>query len=162
MALDDKVKEDTIARATVRKAVGIDAPAIQNLYQELVSNPAISVLPGRIDDIAKSSNTALFVAEVGAEIAGTALVSLCSDVMFGNQPFAVVENIVVHARYRGSRVGTALMREVERYSQSASCSKIMMLSSVERVKAHGFFESIGFVSSSKKAFVKYRRQFKVD
>ncbi|MBU4002009.1 MAG: GNAT family N-acetyltransferase [Proteobacteria bacterium] len=79
--------------------------------------------------------------------------------MFQNQPFAVVENLVVNSACRGMGVGTALLCEVERFCQKANCSKIMLLSSVERIESHRFFEKVGFAGSVKKGFIKYRRQF---
>lgn len=145
----------------VREAIAEDAPAIQELYGLLVSNPAVLVLPERIARVAQDPMTKLFVAEAEGTVAGTVLVSLCSDVMFQSQPFAIVENIVVSASNRGVGVGAALMREVERHCQSRECSKIMLLSSSERAEAHRFFESAGFIGSSKKGFVKYRKQFGV-
>jgi predicted N-acetyltransferase YhbS len=146
---------------TIRQAQSTDAAAIQLLYQEFVSNPAISVLPERIAEAAQNPHTALLVGEINGVVVGTVLVSLCLDVMFQNQPFAVVENVVVTASHRGLGVGAALMREVERYAQTAQCSKIMLLSSAERTQAHRFFEKVGFAGSMKKGFIKYRRQFEI-
>jgi GNAT superfamily N-acetyltransferase len=119
----------------------------------------VTVTPQRVAEVAQDPRTALFVAEIEDVTVGTALVSLCSDVMFQSQPFAVVENIVVAVGCRGSGVGAALMRNVEHYCLAAQCSKIMLLSSAERAEAHRFFERVGFVGSIKKGFVKYRRQF---
>lgn len=144
---------------TVRRAAPADAPAIQALYRELVSHPAVSVSSERVAEVGADPNTGLFVAEAEHAVVGTVFVSLCMDVMFRSQPFAVVENIVVASACRSSGAGAALMREVERYCQAAQCSKIMLLSSVERSQAHRFFERIGFIGSSKKGFVKYRTQF---
>jgi Acetyltransferase (GNAT) family. len=58
-------------------------------------------------------------------------------------------------------VGTALMQEVEAFCLRADCSKIMLLSSIGRTDAHQFFGRMGFAGSTKRGFVKYRRQFKV-
>jgi N-acetylglutamate synthase-like GNAT family acetyltransferase len=146
-------------QVAVRRAEGADAPAIQSLYRELVSNSGVSVSRQRVAEVAQDPCTALFVAEAEGVVVGTVLVSLCSDVMFESQPFAVVENVVVASGCRGSGVGAALMREVERYCLAAECSKIMLLSSAERAEAHRFFEKVGFVGAVKKGFVKYRRQF---
>ena len=146
----------------VREAVPDDASAIQKLYGQLVENPNVRVLPERIAEVEKSPMTKLLVAEVEGSVVGTVLVSLCADVMFQNQPFAVVENVVVSASLRNGRIGATLMREVERLCQSAECSKIMLLSSAARVQAHQSFERVGYVGTSKKGFVKYRRQFSVE
>ncbi|MDR0776860.1 MAG: GNAT family N-acetyltransferase [Azonexus sp.] len=145
----------------VRRAESQDAAAIQALYRELVSRPGILVSPERVAEVAQDPRTVLFVAEAEGVAVGTVLVSLCLDVMFQNQPFAVVENIVVSSGCRGSGIGAVLMREVEQYCLAAQCSKIMLLSAAERAEAHRFFEKVGFVGSAKKGFIKYRRQFRV-
>jgi N-acetylglutamate synthase-like GNAT family acetyltransferase len=148
-----------MSNIVVRNATPTDAAAIEALYRELVGQAEVCVLPQRIAEVADDPCTALFVAELRGIVAGTMLVSLCQDVMYRNQPFAVVENIVVASTCRGAGVGSALMREVERYCQAAQCSKIMLLSSATRPEAHRFFEQAGFSGSVKKGFVKYRSQF---
>ena len=91
----------------VRTAKPNDSHRIAELYALLVENPAVKVLPERIAQISDDPNTALFVCERDGMVEGTALVSLCSDVMFGFQPFAVVENIVVTQALRGKGLGAA-------------------------------------------------------
>ncbi|MBI4989191.1 MAG: GNAT family N-acetyltransferase [Rhodocyclales bacterium] len=144
----------------VRKAAPDDAPYVAALYRQLVDIPAVTVLPERIAEIANDKNTALFVCEYDGEPQGTALVSLCSDVMFGSQPFAVVENVVVGISVRGRGIGTTMLRHIEAFCSAKDCSKIMLLSSVQRDNAHQFFERSGFIGSSKLGFVKYRSAFK--
>jgi len=149
----------TISEAKIRRAVPDDAPHIERLYRQLVSNPAIAVLPERISEIANDKATALFVCEYGAVPQGTVLVSLCADAMFRSQPFAVVENIVVGSTVRGCGIGAAMLRHVEAFCLANDCSKIMLLSSLQRENAHRFFERSGFIGSSKRGFVKYRSAF---
>ncbi|MFM0191682.1 GNAT family N-acetyltransferase [Paraburkholderia strydomiana] len=79
--------------------------------------------------------------------------------MYAEQPFAVVENLVVDQECRGNGIGQALLREVERFCLSRNCSKMMLLSSASRVDAHRFFEQVGFRGDRKRGFVKYRSQF---
>lgn len=140
----------------IRRALPLDAPCIASLYAELVRNPAVAVLPERIAQISRDENTALFVCEHQGAVCGTALVSLCADVMFQSQPFAVVENIVVSSSARSQGVGTLLLRQIEAFCLANDCSKIMLLSSIDREHAHRFFERAGFVGSSKRGFIKYR------
>jgi N-acetylglutamate synthase-like GNAT family acetyltransferase len=145
----------------IRNARPADAEGIAELYKQLVSNPAVAVQSERISAISKDSNTGLFVCDLGGEVQGSALVSLCADVMFGSQPFAVVENVVVSEAVRGQGLGTALMRHIEAFCLEKNCSKIMLLSSIQREQTHRFFEQAGFAGASKRGFVKYRRQFQV-
>lgn len=144
---------------TVRHARAADAGAVAALYAQLVANPALRVMPERLDELADGDSAALLVASVDGTLVGTVFVAWCPDAMFGRRPFAVVENIVVDARARGHGVGTALLGEVERLCLARDCSKIMLLSASERVEAHRFFERGGYAGDRKRGFVKYRSAF---
>ena len=143
----------------VRRAQADDADEVARLYAQLVANPTVRVLPERLAELASASDTALFVVERAGRLAGTVLVTLCADVMFGRRPFAVVENIVVDAEARGQGIGAALLSEVDRFCLAADCSKIMLLSAAERADAHRFFEHSGYAGDRKRGFVKYRNAF---
>ncbi len=144
---------------TIRRAHRDDAESIHTLYRELVNNASVSVSSEHLADVARDERTALFVAEAGRNVVGTVLISLCLDVMFESQPFAIVENIIVASSHRQLGIGVLLMKAVESYCQKAHCSKIMLLSSTERLGAHRFFENLGYAGSKKKGFVKYRSAF---
>lgn len=143
----------------VRRALASDAAAIEALYRQLVSNPAVQVLPERLAELAHDPATLLLVAEQAGEVRGSLLLSLCADAMFGRQPFAVIENVVVDTRRRRVGIGEALLRHAEALCRDAACSKIMLSSAVGRTEAHRFFERRGFDGQAKRGFVKYRRQF---
>ncbi|OQA32275.1 MAG: hypothetical protein BWY57_02080 [Betaproteobacteria bacterium ADurb.Bin341] len=52
-----------------------------------------------------------------------------------------------------------MLRHIEAFCLVKDCSKIMLLSSANRVQAHRFFERAGFGGSEKCGFIKYRRNF---
>ncbi|QXI29542.1 GNAT family N-acetyltransferase [Pseudomonas vanderleydeniana] len=143
----------------IRTATPEDAPAIEVLYRQLVGNGEVRVLPERLAQLARDPHTELFVAELEGQVRATALLSLCSDAMFGFQPFAVLENVVVDEQVRGTGVGSALLVAVEAFCLRTDCSKIMLLSSIGREPAHRFFQRARFVGDAKRGFVKYRRAF---
>jgi N-acetylglutamate synthase-like GNAT family acetyltransferase len=145
---------------TVREARGGDAAAVTALYRSFVSNPHINVLENRLENIASDSNNFIFVCEANAVVCGTAFLTLCLDAMFGNQPYGVLENVVINKDYRGKGIGTRLYWHVEEICIARDCSKIMLLSTVTRESAHHFFEQQGFSSVNKLGFVKYRSQFR--
>jgi N-acetylglutamate synthase-like GNAT family acetyltransferase len=152
----------SISSLKVRRAVPDDAGSIDALYGQLVGDAARCVLPERIQELAGNPRTALLVAQRDGRVCGTALVSLCDDVMFNRQPFAIIENVVVDAAARNQGVGAELLREAEAYCAANDCSKIMLLSSMDRTDAHRFFERCGFDTSMKKGLVKYRRSAKAE
>ena len=143
----------------IRRANPADADAIQSLYLELVDDPEIRILPEKIEALAESTSSILLVAESGGEVCASALLNLCADVMYGAQPFAVVENVVVSIAMRKQGIGTQLLARVEELAKEHDCSKVMLLSNVRRHEAHEFFRRCGFSSDTKTAFVKYRSQF---
>lgn len=143
----------------IRRAEAEDAQTIEGLYRELVSDPLIRVLPEQIATLSRSSTSFLLIAESEGVPCGTALLTVCPDVMYRNQPFGVLENVIVAQASRGKGIGRLLLTYVEHLALAHHCSKLMLLSSSTREEAHSFFRSCGFSGETKHAFVKYRRQF---
>jgi GNAT superfamily N-acetyltransferase len=145
--------------SVVRVAQPTDAAALQSLYRQLVDDENVHVTESQIQRVFEDARTRLFVCEIAGNAEAAVLVSLCTDVMYGDQPFAVVENLVVDSAHRGRGLGQALLRQVQEFCLVRNCSKMMLLSSVGRGDAHHFFERAGFRPDLKRGFVKYRRQF---
>jgi N-acetylglutamate synthase-like GNAT family acetyltransferase len=149
----------------IREAQAKDAPAIHELYRQLIKPVApevqVDVRAERIAQIGSDPHNFLWVLESEVGVTGTAFVTLCLDPMHNRQPYAVLENFVIDERYRANGYGARLMRHVVDFCYHADCSKIMLQSHGSRVQAHGFFEAQGFSSTNKKAFVKYRRDMRV-
>jgi GNAT superfamily N-acetyltransferase len=159
MSIPDLSRYNMSCLPIVRVAARADAAALQSLYRQLVDDDNVNVTESQIQMIEDDRRTRLFVCEMNGSVCATVLVSLCADVMYADQPFAVIENLVVDQGCRGNGIGQALLREVERFCLSRNCSKMMLLSSASRVGAHRFFEQVGFRGDRKRGFVKYRSQF---
>lgn len=143
----------------IRRATKDDAEAITNLYRELNTLSPVSVLPERISAVANSNNTYLLVCDDAGEIIATALVCLCQDVMFDNQPFALVENVVVNADYKREGIGKSMMDYIEAFCLEQDCSKIMLQTSSGNRGARDFYTAMGYDPDAKIGFIKYRRYF---
>lgn len=141
---------------SIRQAEGRDSAALAALYQSLVpDNPRIRVLPERVEALRSDPANLLLVAEVEGEVRGTLSVTLCADVMFGERPYALLENFVVAPPARGQGVGTLLMSHAEALCRARGCTKLMLLSGVGRTGAHRLFERLGFSASLSRGFKKY-------
>jgi N-acetylglutamate synthase-like GNAT family acetyltransferase len=145
----------------IREAQAKDASAIHELYRQLVRPVApdvqVDVRADRIEQIRSDPHNFLWVVESEKGVVGTAFVTLCLDPMHNRQPYAVLENFVIHERYRAKGYGARLMQHAVAFCYHADCSKIMLQSHGSRSQAHAFFEAQGFSATNKKAFVKYRR-----
>lgn len=157
---DEGIDMTQNAKVTVREARGEDVVAIAALYRTFVSSPHINVREDRLETIASDPNNFIFVCEADGAVCGTAFLTLCLDAMFGNQPYGVLENLVVDEDLRGKGIGSRLLAHVEEVCRIRDCSKIMLLSTASREAAHLFFEQQGFSSVNKRGFVKYRSQFR--
>src|SRR5580704_8034172 len=113
----------------IREAESRDAPANRELYRQLVRpvapDIAIDVRAERIEQIRRDPHNFLWVIESDREVLGTVFVTLCLDPMYSQQPYAVLENFVIHEHHRTKRYGTLLMRHAEDFCYRADCSKIM-------------------------------------
>ena len=149
----------------IREAEARDAPAIRELYRQLVRPVApdveVDVRADRIEQIRSDPHNFLWVLESAGDVVGTAFVTLCLDPMHNRQPYAVLENFVIDERCRAKGYGAQLTRYAVDFCYRADCSKIMLQSHSLRSQAHAFFEAQGFSTTNKKAFVKYRRDMKV-
>jgi N-acetylglutamate synthase-like GNAT family acetyltransferase len=143
----------------LRRAIAADAPAIEALYRELVSDPLVRVLPEQLAELAESPTGFLIVVETGRSVCAAALLTICPDAMYGTQPFGVIENVIVAQSMRGLGFGRLLLAHVERLAVEQHCTKLMLLSSASREAAHAFFRQCGFTGDTKRAFVKYRSRF---
>ena len=143
----------------IRRANAHDAEAIASLYRELntLSEPAVA--PERIAELAATQHTHLLVCEEDDTILATALVCLCQDVMFGSQPFAVIENVVVGAEHKRTGIGKYMMDYIEAFCSTQNCSKIVLQTSSANCAAQHFYTAMGYNPNTKVGFIKYRRNF---
>jgi N-acetylglutamate synthase-like GNAT family acetyltransferase len=144
------------AALQVRRAQPRDAAAVEALYRELVpGDPNIRVAPEHLAALEHDPHDQLLVAELDGVVCGSAFLTLCRDPMYGFQPYAVIENVIVLASRRACGVGSALLSALEANARAARCTKLMLLSSASRSEAHAFFARAGFDGERKRGFVKY-------
>lgn len=144
---------------TIRRANASDVEAIQKLYSELNTLSSPTVLPERITAVAATDHTHLLVCDDDGDVIATALVCLCQDVMFGNQPFALIENVIVGSDFQREGIGKSLMDYIEDFCLQQNCSKIMLQTNSENRAARDFYSAMGYDPDAKIGFIKYRRYF---
>jgi GNAT superfamily N-acetyltransferase len=96
---------------------------------------------------------AYFVIEADDKLVASCNVSIIPNLTRGARPFAIIENVVTHPDYRRKGLGRMVMDAAVEYAKSFSCYKVLLNTNVRRTDAHAFYDSIGFVSSEKKAYV---------
>jgi ribosomal protein S18 acetylase RimI-like enzyme len=140
------------------RAAGVeDLPALRALLEELHATPdpwddarAAAVLEAILGDPRRR----LLIAEVdGGEPAGTIDVVVVPNLTRDARPYAVIENVVVAARFRRRGIGRALMDAAVEHARAEGCYKLQLISAARRGEAHALYEAAGFSD----AFQGYRR-----
>jgi GNAT superfamily N-acetyltransferase len=138
----------------VRPAQPGDLPELLDLYGELADGrqaalPATGPAAARqFEQILSDPSRTILVAVTGGRVAGTADLTIVANLTHGGCPWAIVENVVVSAAARGRGTGTALMERASEVARRAGCYKIQLLSRKQRVRAHKFYQAIGFEAAA--------------
>ena len=132
----------------IRKASKNDLGTILGLY----ADPELD--DGRILDladaermferIARYPNYSVYVAELENEVVGTFALLIMDNLAHLGAPSGVVEDVVVHVRWRGQGIGKEMMRFTNDECARAGCYKLTLSSNLKRESAHRFYESLGF------------------
>lgn len=88
------------------------------------------------------------------------LVSSCVCVVVPNltrnvRPYALVENVVTHAGYRGRGYATACLEAAGAIARQADCYKIMLLTGSRDEATHRFYRQAGYNATDKTAYVQW-------
>ena len=88
------------------------------------------------------------------------IVSSCVCVIIPNltrnvRPYAFVENVVTHQDYRGKGLATACLDYAREIARKENCYKMMLLTGSRNPKTLRFYESAGYNSSDKTAFIQW-------
>lgn len=140
----------------IREAEPKDSNIIENLYKKLAPHSKnIKVLPERIEQIKGDSNNFLFVYEESGNVKGSIFMTFCLDPGYQFRPYTVLEYVIVNEDFRGNGIGEKLLKHVEEISIARESTRIILLSSATRIKAHKFFTKNGYNGTISKGFKKY-------
>ena len=111
----------------------------RTLWQRLVQDPDYHILVGEQDGRLVSSVTLVVI----------------PNLTRGMRPYALIENVVTDAAYRGRGCASALMGEAVRLARLAGCYKAMLLTGSKKPETLRFYERCGFNERDKTAFIRW-------
>jgi GNAT superfamily N-acetyltransferase len=117
--------------AWVKKAPIHGGPAHKRALAQIIKDPRQHVL----------------VSVERKKIVGTCTLYIMPRVYWSGHPFAILDSIVVGQDTQGKGVGTKLIKEAIKMAKKAGCSQVNLTSNTQRVRAHRFYESLGFEPS---------------
>jgi GNAT superfamily N-acetyltransferase len=138
-----------IKEVHIREAGKPDLPHILSLYaqpelddgQMLPLDQAEAVF----ERMQQYPNYHLYVAEAQGEVQGVFALLIMDNLGHVGTPSAVIEMVAVTPEYQGSGIGSAMMQFAMQECRKAGCYKIALSSNKKRVRAHRFYEKLGFI-----------------
>lgn len=133
-----------------------DLDDILRLYRQL--QPADPVLRDGSDaaafaQILDSPGLHLFVLEVDGAVVATTYLNVIPNLTRSASPYAVIENVVVDERLRGTGLGKQVMDGTLRAAWDAGCYKAMLMTGSRRPATHAFYRACGFSPDAKTAYL---------
>lgn len=135
---------------TIRLASNDDLAGLAILYRQLhPEDPVLraDTLKANLARFAAMPGSGVFIALVEPQIVATVTIAIVPNLTRGGRPYALLENVVTHADYRGQGYGQTLMEAVIEHAWLADCYKIMLLTSSKSPAVLGFYQSLGFTNS---------------
>jgi len=88
------------------------------------------------------------------------IVSSCVCVIIPNltrvvRPYAFIENVVTHEKYRGHGYATECLNYAKKIAQENNCYKMMLLTGSKEEKTLSFYRNAGYNSTDKTAFIQW-------
>lgn len=140
----------------IRKATVDDIPGLDKVMQVISDGPGDREKMARlIRKISQDEQKYLLVAidRENNEIVGSLLGVVFEDICGDCRPILLVENVAVLEKCQGNGVGRRMFEEIESWGRKMDCHYEMLVSGMNRVGAHKFYERIGF--EQVKGFKKY-------
>ncbi len=124
------------------KHLNIDDPEI------LIDEKIKSIWNEIIDD---PHHCCLVIEEDGIIIASCILV-IIKNLTRNARPYALIENVVTHEKYRKKGHGTAILKKAIEIAKEKDCYKVMLMTGRKEESTLRFYEKAGFHRGEKTAF----------
>lgn len=129
----------------VRKMLLSDAAWVAGLSAQLGYETQAVSLTRRFERLRQWRDSEVFVAAAGDEWVGW--LHIYGVKLLETEGYAEIGGLVVQETMRRQGVGSALVRQAERWAQEVGYSELRLRSGVHRQDAHSFYRSIGYVQA---------------
>ncbi len=134
----------------VRPADRSDLPRLLDLYVHLDPDDARcqpEEAAAILDRLSRLEGSAVLVGAVGDRLVTTCTLVVIPNLTRGDQPYALIENVVTHADHRGAGFGRAILGAAVERAWAAGCYKVMLMTGSRKPSTLAFYEAAGFAPS---------------
>lgn len=132
-------------RAVARK----DLPSVLALYAQPGIDKGMTLSLARAEAILARMQSypdyTVWVAEEAGRIVGSFALLIMDNLGHLGAPSAIVEDVVVDPALHRRGIGRAMLTYALAVARDKGCYKLALSANAKRVKAHAFYESLGFV-----------------
>jgi ribosomal protein S18 acetylase RimI-like enzyme len=133
---------------TIREANRDDLKDILAIYAEPdIDNGNVLDLnsaEATFDKMNHYPNYTLYVAAINNKVVGSFALLIMDNLAHMGAPSAVVEDVVVHSKWRSRGIGSQMIQFAMEKAKKAKCYKLALSCNINRGQAHKFYESLGF------------------
>lgn len=134
----------------IRKVLPSDLSQLLDLYPHL--DPVNAGFPlhlaeKRLAALMSVDGSAIFIGLVEETIVCSCTLIVIPNLTREGAPYALIENVVTHASYRGRGFGKAILRVAVDAAWEANCYKVMLMTGSKRPSTLAFYEAAGFEQS---------------
>lgn len=141
------LREFKVKPLIIRTASRSDLPQLLALYPHL--NPAdrippLDVAERRFDGLQVYRGSAIFIGHVDDVLVASCTLIVIPNLTRGGQPYALIENVVTHADFRGRGFGKQILQAAVATAWEADCYKVMLVTGSKLPSTLAFYASAGF------------------
>ena len=105
--------------------------------------------------ICNDENHHIIVCEVNGKIVSSCVCVIIPNLTRNVRPYAFIENVVIHADYRGKGYATACLNYAKDLAEKANCYKMMLLTGSKSENTLNFYKRAGYNCTDKTAFIQW-------
>ncbi len=140
----------------IRDARRNDINQILELYTNLHNNP-IPLIDDKIkaiwNKIIDDRDHHIILGCLNEKIISSCVLVVIPNLTHNQRPYALVENVVTHEKYRNRGYASAVLDYAKRVAKDNDCYKIMLLTGSKEKSTLDFYRKAGFNSEDKTAFI---------
>ena len=133
-----------------------DFEPLMRLYAELHRDEPVELNERLRDIFLKILNNEELILLVGTDdgkVIGTCYLNIIPNLSRRASRYAIIENVVTTQVERNKGYGQAIIRAALEQAWTRGCYKVMLQTGSRRESTHNFYQSCGFLSGEKFAFV---------
>lgn len=142
----------------IREIEPHELDSLLRLYMQLHGNP----FPEKTDElralwhrILKDPDHHIVVAVEEDRIVSSCVCVIIPNLTHGQQPYALIENVITDEAFRGKGLATACLNRAREIARAANCYKIMLLTGSREASTHRFYQRAGYNANDKTAYIQW-------